>query len=191
MTRKTIRTMIWSAAGLLMSLSVLVVVLSGLSGQMQITDSESISRTADAVMNSVRSSDWQKLNELIIDNPGLEPSTGEENTAERLIWTAYAQSLEWKCSDSFEVQNDRVKQNVTVTCLDISALAHQIRETLAESATDSDYAAALLAAAQQTLDTEFPVLQRDITMTFVRKNGQWKLIPNNTLLALLSGFTAS
>ena len=49
----------------------------------------------------------------------------------------------------------------------------------------------LAAAAETALSQDLPVLQKEITMTFVRVNGRWKLIPNNTLLALLSGFTAA
>lgn len=191
MKRRKKRTILWTLAGLLFSLSVLLVVISGFSGQIRITDTAGIPIAADAVMHAVHTGDWNTLAILVADAQDLEPVTGEEGSAERLIWEAYQQSLQWSCTDGFEADGAQVMQKVSVTCLDISALTDRMIEILPEISDDVAEDDLLAAAAEAALFEEPPVLQKDITMAFVRKNGQWKLIPDHTLLALLSGFTAA
>lgn len=191
MKRRKKRTILWTLAGLLLSLSVLLVVISGFSGQIRITDTAGIPIAADAVMHAVYTGDWNTLAMLVADEQDLEPVTGEEGSAERLIWEAYQQSLQWSCSDGFEADSTQVMQKVSVTCLDISALTSRMMEILPEIADDVSEDDLLAAAAEAALFEELPVLQKDITMAFVRRNGQWKLVPDHTLLALLSGFTAA
>jgi len=182
--------MLWTVTGLLLSLAVLLVVLTGLSGQIWITDAEGIPAAADAVMSAIRSSDWKTLETLVADAQALDPQTGEENSAELLIWDAYRQSLQWTCSDGYELHGAHVTQQVTVTCLDIPALTGRIAEILPEIS-NTAREQALVTAAEEALAGEIPVNRRDIIMTFVRTDGQWKLLPNSALVALLSGFTAA
>lgn len=191
MKRRTKKTFFWSLAGLLFSLSVFLVVFSGLSGQIRITDTAGIPLAADSVMNAVHTGDWNSLELLVAEDYTLEPMTGEEGSAERMIWEAYQKSLQWNCAGEFDIEGAKVMQKVSVTCLDIPALTGRMIEILPEIADDVAEEDLLAAAVETVLFEELPLLQRDITMTFVRKDGRWKLIPNNALLALLSGFTAA
>ena len=79
---------------------------------------------------------------------------------------------------------------VTVNCLNISELTKQLREAMrqTEDNTASDHG--LKAAAEEVLHRDMPMVQKEIRMCFVRADGQWKLVPDSALLALLSGFTA-
>jgi len=191
MTHRRIKTMLWITAGLLMSLAVLLVVLNGLSGQMWITDSQGIPVAADAVMNCIQTGNWDHLQTLVADNPELFPSTGEEGSVDHMIWTAYQQSLQWHCADEFQIRGSHIEQNLTVSCLDISALIREMTEIHPELPSDLSEEQALLAAAEQILKSDMPIMSKTITLTFTREAGQWKMIPNNSLLALLSGFTGS
>lgn len=191
MKKRTKKTILWTLAGLLFSLSVFLVVISGLSGQIRIADAAGIPIAADSVMNAVHTGDWNTLELLVAEAYTLEPVTGEESSAERMIWDAYQQSLQWNCAEEYETDGAHVKQKVFVTCLDISALTGRMIEILPEIAELVAEEDLLAAAAETALSQDLPVLQKEITMTFVRVNGRWKLIPNNTLLALLSGFTAA
>ncbi len=191
MTRKTVKTMLWTIAGLMLSLAVLLVVLSGLSGQIFITDAHGITEAADDVMDSIQNGDWEQLNALLAADEELILQTGEDGTVERLIWTAYQDSLQWCCADSYEIQGSNVTQKITVTCLDIAELSEKMMVILPQLLEHSEREQALMAAAEQALESEPPVMQKEITMTFVRNNGQWKVVSNSALLALLSGFTGS
>lgn len=191
MKRKTIKAMLWTIAGLAISLAVLLVVLSGFSGQIWITDSDGIRQAADQVLTCVHDGSWEELSSLVSGNPQLQPQTGEAGTPENLIWNAYCQSLQWSCADTFELQGSQITQKVTVTCLDIAALTRSMTEILGESTDYTERDTALLDIAQQVLDTQMPVMQKELTLSFIRNDSRWTLIPNNSLLALLSGFTGS
>ena len=191
MKRRTKRTFLWALAGLLFSLSVFLVVISGLSGKIRITDTAGILIAADSVMNAIHTGDWSTLELLVAEEYSLEPLAGEDGSAERIIWEAYQQSLQWNCAEKFDIDGAKVMQKVSVTCLDIPSLTGRMIEILPEIADDVAGEDLLSAAAEAALFEELPLLQKEITMTFVRMDSRWKLIPNNTLLALLSGFTAA
>ena len=190
MTRRKIRTILWILAGLVLSLAAIAVVMTGLAGQVLVTDAEGISLAADNVMHCIQDGDWEELTSAVSGAPELSFQTGEENTAEDLIWDAYRQSLQWSCKDGYEVQGGQVIQQVTVNCLNISELTKQLREAMrqTEDNTASDHG--LKAAAEEVLHRDMPMVQKEIRMCFVRTDGQWKLVPDSALLALLSGFTA-
>ncbi len=193
MTRRKQTTILWTAAGLVLSLAVLLVVLSGLAGQLWITDAAGIPQAADSVMRCIQDGNWNELASFVVGEPELEPQTGEENTAENLIWDAYRQSIQWRCNDGYTVQGRQVIQQLTVSCLDISELTRSMKKILPEI-TDgtvnmtADHA--LIAAAEEVLRGDIPMMQKDIRLSFVRKNGQWEIVPDSGLLSLLSGFTA-
>jgi len=194
MKRSKKKAIFWSAAGLLFSLAAVLVVLGGLKGNVRVTDPEGIPGAANAVMTAVRDGDWDGLNGLVTQPQELTPQTGGEGSAERLIWDAYRQSLQWECPEDFRLQEARVTQAVSVTCLDIAAVTGAMNEHLpeiADSNADMTREQALAAAAEAVLSAGPPVTRKQITMTFVRSGGQWKLVPDKALLALLSGFTAS
>lgn len=185
---------LWTAAGLLLSLLVLLVVSGGLAGKVFVTDPEGIPQAAEAVMNCIRTGAWTDLELLVSGGPSLDLMTGKEDTAEGLIWNAYQQSLQWVCEEGYDVREARVTQQVTVTCLDINGVTNAIVQIVPEPAYSvsgsQDQRQALRSAAQQVLNSSPPTMQRTVTLTFVRENGQWRVIPNHALLALLSGFTA-
>lgn len=192
MTQTKKRTLLWLAAGCVFSLLVLLIVSGGLSGNVLVTDPEGIPEAVDSVMNSTRTGDWKGLEQMISGNPSLSPETGKEDSAERIIWQAYLESLQWVCDEEFSVQGPCVSQQVTVTCLDISSITDAMAGILAESdpSAPENKAKLLGAAAEQVLQEDAPVLERKLTLTFHRKKGQWLLIPDSAFQALLSGFTA-
>ena len=191
MTYTKKRTLLWSVAGLLLSLLVLLVVAGGLTGEVLVADSEGIPAAADAVMTCVQNGNWKTLATLVSGHPDLTPATGEEDSAENLIWNAYQQSLQWVCEEGFDVQKQHVIQYVTVTCLDISKVTGAMPRILEEADTiDLENRQEILrSAAEQALELDAQTMQREIALTFIRENGQWQLVPNSALLALLSGFT--
>lgn len=71
MTRRKKRIICWTITGLLFALSVLLVVLSGLTGQTWITDSGGIPVAADAVMTAIRNGDWNTLETLVLNVQNL------------------------------------------------------------------------------------------------------------------------
>ena len=182
----------WLAAGLLLSLLVFVVVLTGLSGGVVVTDPEGIPQAADMVMRNIQDGNWEALEAAVLGSPALAPRTGEADSAEALIWESYQESLQWTFQNGFDIQDAYVTQKITVTCLDIPGVTKSMSGNLdAEAAANPELKSQFLyAAAEQVLASECPVAEYEITLTFVREKGRWLLVPNSALQALLSGFTA-
>lgn len=192
MTKANKQTLLWLFAGLVFSLLTLLVIWTGLSGKVWITDPEGIPETADAIMDSIQTGDWAALEEMVLGSPSLTPRVGAPDSAEKMIWDAYRNSLQWSCEDPFRILGSLISQKVSVTCLDIPSVTDAISKTLAESDpaifVDTAQTERLPIAAADVLESEIPMIRREITLTFQRNQGHWMLVPNNALLKLLSGF---
>ena len=185
---------IWLLTGFLCSALVLLVVCTGLAGKTIVADPAGIPETANEVMDCIRYSNWEALSEMAYGCPSLVPATEEANSAQERIWKAYQESLQWTCPDDFALQDAYVTQKILVQCLDIHAVTGAMAEILsrsqASSAESEKQEQLLYSAAEQVLLEEMPVTEREITLTFLRENGRWLVIPDRELQALLSGFTA-
>ncbi len=185
---------IWLLAGFLCSVLVLLVVCTGLSGKTIVADPAGIPEAANEVMDCIRYGNWEALSEMVYGCPSLEPVTGEANSAQERIWKSYQDSLQWTCPEDFAIRDAYVTQKIMVQCLDIHAVTDAMAEILSRSQTSSAESEKqeqlLYSAAEQVLLEEIPVTEREITLTFLRENGQWLVIPDRELQALLSGFTA-
>ena len=190
MKRRTKKAIAWMIPGLILSILVFLVVFSGLMGETRITDPYGITESAEKLLECVKAGDWKALNELTADTEQFQPQTGAEGSAEHLIWKAYQESLQWSFTENFETEGSQVALDVTVTCLDISGFTRSLTGILAESTDEDQREAALASAVREALDGEVPTIQRTVGLRFVRKDGQWKVVSNQALLALLSGFTA-
>ena len=185
-------TFLWLLAGLLLSLLVFVTVFLGLSGHILVADPDGIPEAVDTLMHALQTGDWETVDESLSGDFGFTPELGEADSAERMIYEAYQNSLQWTCADTFLVQGPCVTQNVRVSCLDIPSVTHSMAEILADMDENisASQDAVLYTAAAQVLQTNAPVIQREITLTLQRENNQWRVVPNNALLALLSAFTS-
>lgn len=192
MTKANKQTLLWFSAGLVFSFLTILVIWTGFSGKVWITDPEGIPETADAIMDSIQAGDWAALEEMVLGSPSLTPRVGAPDSAEKMIWDAYQNSLQWSCEDPFRIQGSLITQKVSITCLDIPSVTDTISKTLSspdstgiEAATQTEL---LRTVAAHVLESELPMIRREITLTFQRGQGRWMLVPNNALLILLSGF---
>ena len=194
MKQAKITTFLWFSLGIFFALLVLLVICSGLAGNVPVVDSEGIPEAADAVLSSIHTGNWQELEELVSGEPSLTPVTGEADSAEAILYDAFRDSLQWTCEEAYRIQGSLVTQAVTVTRLDIPGVTDAMAVILAESnasqATGQEQAQLLQAAAKQVLEAQVPMTQTNIVLTFRREQGCWMLVPNNAFKMLLSGFTA-
>lgn len=191
MTKAKKQTLLWFSAGLVFSLLTLLVIWTGFSGKVWITDPKGIPDAADAIMDSIQAGDWAALEEMVSGNPELAPNVGVQGSAEKMIWDAYRDSLQWSCEEPFRIHGSLITQKVSVTCMDIPGITDAISKTLSspdstgiEAATQTEL---LRTVAAHVLESELPMFRREITLTFQRNQGHWMLVPNNALLMLLSG----
>ena len=192
MTKANKQTLLWFSAGLVFSFLTLLVIGTGLSGKVWITGPEEIPDAVDAIMDSIQAGDWAALEEMDLGNPELAPNVGVQGSAERMIWDAYRNSLQWSCEEPFRIHGSLITQKVSITCMDIPSITDAI-STMLSSADSTGFDAAtqtefLHTVAAHVLESELPMIRREITLTFQRNQGHWMLVPNNALLKLLSGF---
>ena len=192
MTKANKQTLLWFSAGLVFSFLTLLVIGTGLSGKVWITGPEEIPDAVDAVMTSIQTGDWVRLEEMVSGNPELTPKVGAADSAEKMIWDAYRDSLQWSCEEPFRIHGSLITQKVSITCMDIPSITDAI-STMLSSADSTGFDAAtqtefLHTVAAHVLESELPMIRREITLTFQRNQGHWMLVPNNALLMLLSGF---
>ena len=192
MTKANKQTLLWFSAGLVFSFLTLLVIGTGLSGKVWITGPEEIPDAVDAVMTSIQTGDWVRLEEMVSGNPELTPKVGAADSAEKMIWDAYRNSLQWSCEEPFRIHSSLITQKVSVTCMDIPGITDAI-STMLSSADSTGFDAAtqtefLHTVAAHVLESELAMIRREITLTFQRNQGHWMLVPNNALLKLLSGF---
>ena len=192
MTKANKQTLLWFSAGLVFSFLTLLVIGTGLSGKVWITGPEEIPDAVDAVMTSIQTGDWAVLEDMVLGSPSLTPRVGSPDSAEKMIWDAYRNSLQWSCEEPFRIHSSLITQKVSVTCMDIPGITDAI-STMLSSADSTGFDAAtqtefLHTVAAHVLESELPMIRREITLTFQRNQGHWMLVPNNALLMLLSGF---
>lgn len=192
MTKANKQTLLWFSAGLVFSFLTLLVIGTGLSGKVWITGPEEIPDAVDAVMTSIQTGDWVRLEEMVSGNPELTPKVGAADSAEKMIWDAYRDSLQWSCEEPFRIHGSLITPKVSITCMDIPSITDAI-STMLSSADSTGFDAAtqtefLHTVAAHVLESELPMIRREITLTFQRNQGHWMLVPNNALLKLLSGF---
>lgn len=178
-------TLIWLALGLIFSLLVMITVFTGLSGKVYVTEPEGIRNTAETLLEAVRTGSWDSLNETIMGQTSLAPALGEVGSAQQLIYEAYQESLQWTIQDDFVVQGPYITQKIMVSCLDIPQITREISRILEDIDVDSD---TLRSAAETVLKGQPQTSVHELTLTFQRKDHQWRVVPNSALQSLLSGF---
>lgn len=192
MTHPKKQTIRWFVCGLFFSLMVMLIVVSGLYGKTWVADPEGIPETAEAILHNLRSGNWDSLQELVAGNPNISPDCGDDSSVERLIYQAYLESLDWTCQQECYVQDACVIQTITVKCLDIHRLTKAMADYLNVLPEDTilpeNQGQLLYFAAEQLLEADMPVKQYSITLTFLREENRWRVIPNHAFLTLLSGF---
>lgn len=209
-TRKRV-TIGWASAGAVLSLCVLFAVIFGLNSKPRLlADPSKVMSAAEEVLDCARSGDLGSLEKMLFGEPILGDVPSRDSSAQSMIWYEYLDSIQYSLPAAPEVTDEGIFINVTVTCLDISAVTDALKDTAPDlmerkAATvgseeeiydadrnyrDSFVCEVLREAVSQILRKQPQTMKREITLQLVRSNGQWQVVPNEELLLLLSGFVS-
>lgn len=201
----------WSIAGLLVCLCTLAVVIWGThSSPVVLVDPHAIEDAADSVMAAAVSGDYGTLEGLLYGVPQLGQAPAADDSAEGMLWQAYLDSIEYRFPGSCYSLDSQLALDVSITCLDISAVTETLQETapgiMAEMASqiteesevydkghnylDSFLADVMKAAAAKALAQDMPVAEHTLTLRLVRSGGGWQVVPTEALLQFLSGYVS-
>lgn len=201
----------WSSAGAVLSLCVLIAVIYGLNSTPRLlADPSKVTSAAEKVLDCARTGDLESLEKMLFGEPSLGDVPSRDSSPQSMIWYEYLDSIQYSLPDALEVTDEGISINVTVTCLDISAVtdalnntAPDLMERKAAAAgseeeiydTDHNYRESFVSevlreAVSQILRMHPQTMERKITLQLVRSDGLWQVVPNEDLLQLLSGFVS-
>jgi len=201
----------WAAVGAVLSLCALIAVVYGLNSEPRFqADPSKVVTAAEEVLNCARTGDWESLGKILYGDPSLGEAPNRDSSVQNMIWYSYLESLQYSISESPNVTEAGVSLNVTINCLDISAVMDSLKETapatMARKASQTDdesliydeshnyrdtfVTEVLRDATAQILQAEPQTTEREVTLQFVRSDGQWQAVPNDELLGLLTGFVS-
>lgn len=202
-------TVCWAAAGIAFILCTLLAVGYGTTHEaVVLLRHETVEAAAEQVLNCAASGDYETLETLLAGNATLGVPPAQDDTAQGLIWKAYQDSIKYHFRGLCAPVGAQMAQDVRITCLDIPALmdaleqtAPNLLETMAAQAADAselyeedqqyreEFLSKVMAeAAKQVLAENSQTMEREITLCFARQDGSWRVVPDESLLRLLSGF---
>lgn len=171
------------------------------------TPLEEAEARTEMLMEALCRGDYAAAAESLYGSPELQwnPETASELGA--LLWEAYSESMSYEFAGPCYVNGSGIYRDVTVTALDIPALCLRIEERyqalmepyLTEAKYDSeafdengvlrqDFAAGKLRkAAEQILVLRNSHASYPVTLELVCQNGQWWVVPKQTLIDIVAG----
>lgn len=204
-------TVCWACAGILVSLCTLILLWFGLhSGPAIRVNAASVTEAAEQVMACAASGDYEALSGLLYGAPELGTPPTDAQSAQGQIWKAFHDSITYTFPEECRILDSGVALNLHVTCLDLAAVTQALQKAapgLLESKANAlgeealiyddahsyreDFLADVMQeAAAQVLTAQPQMLERELTLQFVRAHGRWQVVPTGELLQFLSGFVS-
>lgn len=200
----------WLMAGAAMGLCVLLLVILGTHwGPGMLVDNEAVLTAVAQTLECARTGDLEALEDLLYGTANLGAGPGDGETAQETLWRTYLSSIQFSLPERCHAQDGRVAVTVQVQALDLSqitssmaALAPELLEQKLRESEEADVytadngyreeflAQVLLESAQQVLAQETPAIQRELTLTLLKEEGRWQVVPTEELLEFLSGFVS-
>lgn len=211
MNKKTLSVLLWSAAGLILAAVTIGTAIYGIRNAPAIRmDSSTVLDAAEEVLTCARSGNYTALSQLLYGNPDLGEPPAKTDEAQSMIWHAYLDSISWELAESCAPTDTGVSVDVTVHCMDISAvnaslqtLAPERMKQLAKETTkeediydkDRNYlpefvAEVLRSSTAEVLAQPVQTMDRTLTLQLVRMDGGWQVVPTEELMHFLSGYVA-
>jgi len=157
-------------------------------------------------MEALSRNDYAAAQTMLQGSPDLEADREPETALGSLLWDAYRESISYEFSGGCYVLDSAIVRDVTVTALDIPALMAVLKERspeLLQQAVEQgdpeeiydgndDFREAfvmqvLFDGTADLLEETVPTASRTITLKLSCREGEWRILPEQSLLAVLSG----
>jgi len=154
--------------------------------------------------------EFEEAEKMLYGNPSLGVDRQASDDVGSLIWDAFVDSIEYEFSGDFYATDTGIARNVTITTLELASVTESLRERSqvllerrVKNAEDvsqvydenNDYREdfvlnVLYDAAYQSLQEDARYVSQDVTLNLVFRQGKWWVMPDQPLLAAISGGTA-
>ena len=189
---------------LVMAASVTVCLLSRNAQPRMLESPEAAAAQAQRMMDALCAGDYETAAGFVYGQPDF--GTGEpEDAVTRLLWDAFTQGMTYEFTGLCYVTDSGFGRDASVTVPDLSGVTAQLpqrAQALLEEQTQPEteeaadqtraYTAqqvdqALLEAARQALSENTDTITRDVTLNLIYRDDAWWVVPDQTLLQLISG----
>lgn len=170
---------------------------------------EGATRQAERLMEALCAGDYQGASQMLYGTPSLGQPPEDASPAAEQIWEAFLESLSYEFPGTCQMGDTGVTLDVTVRRLDINAtlegldqrtealLDQQVRQAVdSESLYDEDHnfrpeliQEVLTTAVNQALAENQAYREQTIPLRLIYDQDQWWVMPDSTLLEILSGTT--
>lgn len=168
---------------------------------------EEAAACADGVLEAVGSGDFDRAAKLLYGQPELGLDREPASAAGQQLWQAYRGSVSVTSEAGCYSEGSEIYRTAEITAMDVSAVMSQLGSRAAEllrnkleEAEDpaglldesgqvpQSMKEELLTQALRELLAESPqTVTRQVTLKLVQQDGQWRAVPDQALLDLLSG----
>ena len=162
---------------------------------------------AAALMDAVAEGDYDTAGTMILGNPRLGVDRDPQDRAGIMIWEAFVKSYRYELVGECYATDSGVAQNVRVTYLDIGSVTKNLRqrsqalleEQIAQAEDVSQLyneknefheefvMSALYDAVEDALREDAVETGMEFTLNMVYRDGTWVVVPDDALMAAISG----
>lgn len=211
MRRNNILAAAFAVAGMVLAVGAVMLSLNKMEASpVMLAAPEEAYTTADALMNAFAEGNFTEAETYLYGTPSLGVDREAADPVGQLIWDAFADSIDYQFAGEVYATDTGLARNVSITTLDITSVTQTLKErsevlleqrvALAEDVSqiydeNNDYREdfvmdVLYDAATQSLEEDARYLTEEITLNVVFRQGQWWILPDHSLLRVISGGTA-
>lgn len=198
---------LFGLAGTALMAAAIVVCLKSLDAPVKMVEypQEAMERSEE-MMDAVAQGDFSAAAKVMYGQPELGADRQAEDEVGQLIWAAFADSISYEFAGDCYATDSGISRNASITTLDISSVTANLRDRSRKLLSDRVAAATDMAelydgeefredvvmevlkeAVQQALREDAKTVSREVTLNLIHREGQWWVVPDQTLLKAISG----
>ena len=159
------------------------------------------------VLDALVEGDYDTVSAGISGSPDLGIHRQPADPAGQLVWEALAGSFSWENAGDFYATDTGVAVDVVISFMDVDSVTRNLQQRAQNllqkrvaQAEDTDeiynehneyrddvILEVLQEAARDALKEDAQWTTRNVTLNLIRENGSWQIVPDEALLAALSG----
>lgn len=161
----------------------------------------------NTMMEALCAGDYDTVSQCLYGKPNLGLDREAEDPVGQMFWNALEESFSYEVHGQFHATDSGVALNASISALDLDSVTANLRErarTIMEKRiseaedtdeiydTNNEYREefvmdALYNAAREALEQDARQTTWEMTLNLVYENGQWWIMPEQTLLRAISG----
>ena len=165
---------------------------------------------SEKLMEAVAAGDYTAAANVIYGQPDLGVDREPADVEGAMIWDAFVDSISYEFKGECYATDSGIARDAAITALDIPSVtenlaqrAHALLTKRVETATDmaqlydeennfrEDLVDGVLSeAVEQALAEDSKLVTRNVTLNLIYRDGQWWVVPDQTLLQTISGGVA-